>query len=87
MIRIDMLPGGRVSAPGIEGKMTVYKLARRLIDDGCEPSDMTQVYRGTMRVFVDTPLSWWAERDVTEGDGYSARIVKHKPFDGTGVWK
>lgn len=85
MIRIDYLPDNRITACGItiqqpKHKPTLSKLCRALIDAGYAAHDIALVYRGSTQIFTPTPLSYWAERDVSEGD-HSIRWVKHRPFD------
>lgn len=88
MIRIEMNKSGSIACgvhvASVGGRATLPKLCRQLIVAGYAAHDVALVYRGETPVFNPTPLSWWAERDVSEGD-HSIRWVKHKPFDKS-VW-
>ena len=71
MIRIDINGTDGAAACGRvvrSAKGPICTLARQLIADGYASHDITEVYRGHMRVFRNVPLSWWAERTVREGD-------------------
>ncbi len=71
MIRIDINGTDGAAACGrvvTSNKAPICVLARQLIADGYAEHDITDVYRGHMRVFRSVPLSWWAERTVREGE-------------------
>jgi hypothetical protein len=81
MINIELSGSNEARAYGYGGKMSIHKLCRKLIDEGFAQHDIVNVWRRGMLCFTPVRLSWWADRDVSEGDAYSARIVKHRPFD------
>lgn len=90
MIRIELSGMNQAAACGhvIKGKgyqSPLGKLARQLVDDGYASHDIAMIYRGDTLCFNPCRLSYWAEHDATEGDNYSARITKHKPFSAD-VW-
>ena len=64
---------------------SICKLARQLIEDGYAAHDMAEIVRGGTICFNPAPLSFWAKHDVSEGDAYGVRMVKHRPFDAE-VW-
>lgn len=85
MIRIDYLTDNRITACGItiqqpKHKPTLPKLCRALIEAGHAAHDIALVYRDGKQIFTPTPLSFWAERDISEGD-HTIRWVKHRTFD------
>lgn len=59
----------------------IHKLCRALIDAGHAAHDLAIIQRDGRTLFNPARLSFWAERDTTEGDGSSARFIKHKPLD------
>ena len=61
------------------------KLARMLIDDGYAAHDVTEVRRNGTVCFTPTPLSWWAKRDITEGDNACLTVKKHTAVDPA-IW-
>ena len=71
--------GRTIKARGYGGP--IGKLARMLVDDGYAEHDLLLITRGGTPCFKPAPLSYWAAHDATEGEGYSARMVKYKPFD------
>lgn len=86
MIKIEMLPNNEASACGITVKSRktgspIHKLCRDLIAQGYAEHDIAMIYRGDRLIFRPARLSFWAATDTTEGDGYSPRFVKHKPFE------
>lgn len=90
MIEIKLTGSNEASSCGISmsGRgmgSPLCKLARRLIDDGYAAHDIALIKRGETLCFTPAMLSFWAERDVTEGMDYSARFTKHKPMSSE-VW-
>lgn len=82
MIRIDIIAMDTAFGCGRtvkSSKGAINALARKLIADGYAAHDITQVYHGHMRVFSDTPLSWWAEHSYREGDT-SVKRVRYVPM-------
>ena len=76
--------GRTVKAKGMGGP--IGKLARLLVADGYAGHDLLHIVRAGTVCFTHAPLSYWAAHDATEGDGYSCRMVKHKPF-AADVWE
>ena len=91
MIRIELSGNSLATACGKTVKASGYsgpvgKLCRALIADGYAAHDVVEVFRGCVLSFKPCRLSQWADTDVTEGVGYSCRIVKHKPFNAD-IWE
>lgn len=85
MINIELTGSNTASACGRTVKAKGYaspigKLCRQLIEDGYAAHDVVNITRNGIPSFKPTLMQWWADRDVTEGEGYSARFTKHKPF-------
>ena len=90
MITVELTGTNQASACGRTVKARGYggpigKLARMLVADGYAGHGMLRIMRGGTLCFKPVSLSYWAAHDATAGDGYSARMVKHKPFAGD-VW-
>lgn len=86
MITIELTGMNEAAACGrhIKGRgysSPLCKMARDLIADGYAAHDIAMIRRDGVLCFAPSPLSYWADRDVSEGDAYSVRMVKHKPFD------
>ena len=90
MIHINLSGTDTASACGIKVKARgasspIPKLCRALIADGYAAHDIAVIKRGETTCFEPVALDWWANRDVTEGDAYSSRFTKHRPFSAD-VW-
>lgn len=82
MIRIDINGTNGASACGravTNAKGPICALARSLIEDGYAAHDITDVYRGHMRVFCGVELGWWAAQSYREGD-FSVKRVRYIPM-------
>ena len=90
MIYIELTGMGTASGCGRSvrpkgSSSSICKLARQLIGDGYAAHDLVHISRGGTLCFNLAPLSHWAKNDVSEGDAYGVRMVKHRPFDAD-VW-
>ncbi len=82
MIRIDIIAPDTAFGCGRTVKSTkgaVNALARQLVADGYAEHDITEVYRGHMKVFRETTLGWWAAHSYREGDS-SVKRVRYIPM-------
>lgn len=91
MIRIELTGTNQATGCGHSVKARGYggpigKLARILVADGYAEHDLVDIRRNGIQCFIPAPLSYWAVGDATEGEGYSCRRVKHKPF-AADVWQ
>ena len=62
----------------VTGRNALCALVRKIVASGvCEmlPANVT---RDGTPCFVPTPLSWWAERSVSEGASHSAKFVAYQ---------
>jgi hypothetical protein len=58
-------------------------LCRLLKRKGLASDDDTiRVFRGTMQIFNDLPLKWWADRDCVETRNRNVHWTWYKPFIG-----
>lgn len=58
----------------------IHKLCRDLIEAGYAAHDLAIIQRNGNTLFKPARLSFWAERDTSEGDASSSKMIKHTPF-------
>ena len=55
---------------------------RVLVDEGHHPKSILRLMRGSVRVFQDRTLAWWASKTIEEGDR-SARFREYRDLGAT----
>jgi len=68
----------RVKGRGYSGPLN--KLARLLIADGHDESEVVEIYRGSTRCFLPAPLSVWAGRVASESADTCLQFRKYTPM-------
>lgn len=84
MIEMQITGMHSVSVLGTEykvrqGRCSVCKAARALIDQGFDPEEIVHVMRGDKPSLNPTRLGWFAERETRETVAASVKWVKYQP--------
>lgn len=73
----------RFSLP-LPGNQSLCAFCRNLVDDGADPDQLIEFYRGDTNCFTPTSIGWFADRQVQENASSGARFRRFREFRWSG---